>query len=124
MCKCVYYISVYTSAIYEIGIYSAHIVVSFRHFKRFWLFFNYRCGLYWRAAVTAEQICYCFGIRLIVKPTDKVNGERLYRNGKESYWLDGTSKVSIKGNLWYHQYEAVGGNMILYRYDITFRRFF
>ena len=74
MCKCVYYISVYTSAIHEIGIYSAHIVVSFRHFKRFWLFFNYRCGLYWRAAVTAEQICYCFGIRLIVKPTDKVNG--------------------------------------------------
>ena len=36
----------------------------------------------------------------------------LYRNGKESYWLDGTSKVSIKGNLWYHQYEGVGGNAV------------
>ena len=42
----------------------------------------------------------------------KRNGERLYRNGKESYWLDGTSKVSIKGNLWYHQYEGVGGNAV------------
>ena len=27
-------------------------------------------------------------------------------------WLDGTSKVSIKGNLWYHQYEGVGGNAV------------
>lgn len=42
----------------------------------------------------------------------KRNGERLSRNGKESYWLDGTSKVSIKGNLWYHQYEGVGGNAV------------
>ncbi|MFR2018576.1 MAG: hypothetical protein ACLS27_08130 [Eubacterium sp.] len=42
----------------------------------------------------------------------KRNGERVYRNGKESYWLDGTSKVSIKGNLWYHQYEGVGGNAV------------
>ncbi len=41
-------------------------------------------------------------------------GERLYKSGKELYWLDGTAKVSIRGNLWYHQYERVGGAAIAF----------
>ncbi len=39
-------------------------------------------------------------------------GEKLHREGTEQYWLDGTAKVSIRGNLWYHQYEEIGGNAV------------
>ena len=39
-------------------------------------------------------------------------GERLKRSGKEYQWLDGSEKVTIRGNLWYHQYEEVGGDAI------------
>lgn len=39
-------------------------------------------------------------------------GEKVKRAGSEYEWLDGGQKVSIKGNLWYHQYEQVGGDAI------------
>ena len=39
-------------------------------------------------------------------------GEKVRRAGSEQEWLDGGQKVSIKGNLWYHQYEQVGGDAI------------
>ena len=39
-------------------------------------------------------------------------GEAVRKAGSEEEWLDGNQKVSIKGNLWYHQYEQVGGNAI------------
>jgi len=39
-------------------------------------------------------------------------GERLKRSGKEYQWRDGSEKVTIRGNLWYHQYEEVGGDAI------------
>ena len=39
-------------------------------------------------------------------------GERLKRSGKEYQWRDGSNKVTIRGNLWYHQYEEVGGDAI------------
>lgn len=39
-------------------------------------------------------------------------GETLKRAGSEYEWLDGYQKVSIKENLWYHQYEQIGGNAI------------
>ena len=39
-------------------------------------------------------------------------GEKVKRAGSEQEWLDGSQKVSIKGNLWYHQYEQVGGDAI------------
>ena len=39
-------------------------------------------------------------------------GEHLKRSGKEYQWRDGSNKVTIRGNLWYHQYEEVGGDAI------------
>ena len=39
-------------------------------------------------------------------------GEQLKRSGKEYEWRDGGAKVTVRGNLWYHQYEQVGGDAI------------
>lgn len=39
-------------------------------------------------------------------------GERLKRSGSEYEWLDGSQKVTIRGNLWYHQYEQTGGDAV------------
>ncbi|MCI9448948.1 MAG: DUF3991 domain-containing protein [Clostridiales bacterium] len=39
-------------------------------------------------------------------------GETLKRSGKEFEWRDGSQKVTVRGNLWYHQYEEVGGDAI------------
>lgn len=39
-------------------------------------------------------------------------GERLKRSGSEYEWMDGSQKVTVRGNLWYHQYEQVGGDAI------------
>lgn len=39
-------------------------------------------------------------------------GETLKRSGKEYEWRDGSQKVTVRGNLWYHQYEEVGGDAI------------
>ena len=39
-------------------------------------------------------------------------GETLRKSGSELEWLDGTQKVTIRGNLWFHQYEQVGGDAI------------
>lgn len=46
-------------------------------------------------------------------------GENLKRSGKEYEWKDGSQKVTIRGNLWFHQYEQKGGDAI----DFV-RRFF
>ena len=39
-------------------------------------------------------------------------GKRLKRSGKEYVWRDGSEKVTIRGNLWFHQYERVGGDAV------------
>lgn len=39
-------------------------------------------------------------------------GEQLKKSGAEYQWRDGSDKVTIRGNLWYHQYEEVGGDAI------------
>ena len=39
-------------------------------------------------------------------------GEELRRSGSEYEWKDGTQKVTIRGNVWFHQYERVGGDAI------------
>ena len=39
-------------------------------------------------------------------------GETLHKSGSELEWLDGSQKVTIRGNLWFHQYEQVGGDSI------------
>lgn len=53
----------------------------------------------------------------IARQTDLVSllrsqGEQLKRSGKEYVWRDGSQKVTIRGNLWYHQYEQVGGDAV------------
>ena len=39
-------------------------------------------------------------------------GEQVKRSGSEYEWHDGAQKVTIRGNLWYHQYEQVGGDAV------------
>lgn len=36
-------------------------------------------------------------------------GERLKRSGSEYEWRDNSAKVTIRGNLWFHQYDRRGG---------------
>lgn len=40
------------------------------------------------------------------------NGQQVKRVGTEYEWMDGDETVSIKNNLWFHQYERVGGTTI------------
>lgn len=39
-------------------------------------------------------------------------GETVKRSGSEYEWKDGSQKVTIRGNLWYHQYDRAGGDAI------------
>ncbi len=39
-------------------------------------------------------------------------GETVKRSGKEFVWKDGTQRITVRGNLWFHQYERVGGDAI------------
>lgn len=39
-------------------------------------------------------------------------GETLKRSGSEYEWRDGSQKVTIRGNLFYHQYDCKGGDAI------------
>lgn len=39
-------------------------------------------------------------------------GEHLKRSGKEYVWRDGSDKVTVRGNLWFHQYERIGGDAV------------
>lgn len=42
----------------------------------------------------------------------KLQGEPVKRSGSEYEWRDGTQKVTVCGNLWFHQYERVGGDAV------------
>ena len=39
-------------------------------------------------------------------------GEKVKKSGLEYEWLDGSQKVTIRGHLWYHQYELKGGDAV------------
>lgn len=39
-------------------------------------------------------------------------GETVKRSGREYQWRDGSAKVTIRGNLWFHQYDRTGGDAI------------
>ena len=39
-------------------------------------------------------------------------GEKLKRSGSEYEWRDGSEKVTVRGNLWFNQYEQEGGDAI------------
>ena len=40
------------------------------------------------------------------------NGQQVKRVGSEYEWMDGNETVSIKNNLWFNQYERIGGTII------------
>lgn len=42
----------------------------------------------------------------------RTQGETLKRSGSEYEWKDGSQKVTIRGNLWFHQYDQQGGDAI------------
>ena len=42
----------------------------------------------------------------------QTRGETLTLSGSEYVWMDGTAKVCIRGNLWYHQYDQEGGDAV------------
>lgn len=39
-------------------------------------------------------------------------GEKVKKSASEYEWLDGSQKVTIRGHLWYHQYEQKGGDAV------------
>lgn len=39
-------------------------------------------------------------------------GEAVKKSGTEFVWLDGSQKVTVRGHLWFNQYERVGGDAI------------
>ena len=41
-------------------------------------------------------------------------GETLKRSGSEWQWGEGSNKVTIRENEWFHQYELVGGDAIAF----------
>ncbi len=50
-------------------------------------------------------------------------GEPIKRSGREYVWLDGSQKVTIRGNLWFHQYERIGGDAVSFVrrfYDMSY----
>ena len=40
------------------------------------------------------------------------HGEKVKKSGSEYEWLDGSQNVTIRGHLWYHQYEQKGGDAV------------
>ena len=67
--------------------------------------------------MTKQYIAFTEEEKVQARQTDivellKRHGEAVKRVGSEYEWLDGSQKVSIRGNLWYHQYEQQGGDAI------------
>ena len=42
------------------------------------------------------------------------HGEEVKRSGSEKVWYDGKQAVTIRGGLWFHQYEQAGGDAIAF----------
>lgn len=60
--------------------------------------------------MSTEYIYFTAEQKEAARQTDLVaflqsQGERLKRSGKEYVWRDGSEKVTVRGNLWFHQYE-------------------
>ena len=67
----------------------------------------------------AQYIHYTEEEKSRARQTDLVEllrsqGETLKRSGSEYEWLDGNQKVTIRGNLWFHQYEQKGGDAVAF----------
>ncbi len=57
--------------------------------------------------------------RTIARQTDiaaylQSKGETLKRAGSEKEWKDGSEKVTIRGSVWFHQYERTGGDAVAF----------
>ena len=67
--------------------------------------------------MSTEYIHFTAGQKEAARQTDLVallqnQGEHLKRSGKEYVWRDGSEKVTVRGNLWFHQYERIGGDAV------------
>ena len=67
--------------------------------------------------MSTEYIHFTAAQKEAARQTDLVallqsQGERLKRSGKEYVWRDGSEKVTVRGNLWFHQYERIGGDAV------------
>ena len=67
--------------------------------------------------MSTEYIHFTAGQKEAARQTNLVallqsQGERLKRSGKEYVWRDGSEKVTVRGNLWFHQYERIGGDAV------------
>ncbi len=65
----------------------------------------------------SEYIYFTKEQREQARRTDLANflisqGEKIKKSGSEYEWLDGSQKVTIRGHLWYHQYEQKGGDAV------------
>ncbi len=65
----------------------------------------------------SDYIHFTEGQKAQARQTDiakllRSQGETLKRSGSEYEWMDGGQKVTIRGNLWFHQYDQVGGDAI------------
>lgn len=59
---------------------------------------------------TKEEITLAKSVDLV--DLLKQQGEVLTKSGSEYQWGKGSNKVTVRGNLWFHQYEQVGGNSL------------
>ena len=67
--------------------------------------------------MSTEYIHFTIEQRKTARQTDLVallqsQGEQLKRSGKEYVWRDGSERVTVRGNLWFHQYERIGGDAV------------
>ena len=67
--------------------------------------------------MSTEYIHFTAAQKEAARQTDLVallqsQGEHLKRSGKEYVWRDGSEKVTVRGNLWFHQYERIGGDAV------------
>ena len=67
--------------------------------------------------MSTEYIHFTAGQKEAARQTNLVallqsQGEHLKRSGKEYVWRDGSEKVTVRGNLWFHQYERIGGDAV------------
>lgn len=67
--------------------------------------------------MSTEYIHFTAEQKKAARQTDLVallqsRGEHLKRSGKEYVWRDGSEKVTVRGNLWFHQYERIGGDAV------------
>ena len=64
--------------------------------------------------MSTEYIHFTTEQREAARQTDLVallqsQGEQLKRSGKGYEWRDGSQKITVRGNLWFNQYERIGG---------------